>query len=106
MPSSRTFCDGRSVVKARKPVEPAIASIVKMRFPACKRAGTNTGSTEDGGKTIANFWPAATTLFDCIRHVMPYSARESLTDQEVYALTAFLLSITPLSSPGLSRRPR
>jgi S-disulfanyl-L-cysteine oxidoreductase SoxD len=46
----------------------------------------------DGGKTIANFWPAATTLFDYIRRAMPYTQPRSLSDQEVYALTAYLLA--------------
>src|SRR5262249_41000368 len=50
----------------------------------------------DGGKTIANFWPAATTLFDFIRRAMPYNAPRSLSDQEVYALTAYLLSANKL----------
>jgi S-disulfanyl-L-cysteine oxidoreductase SoxD len=53
-------------------------------------------ATLDGGKTIANFWPAATTLFDFIRRAMPYTAPKSLTDQEVYALTAYLLSSNKL----------
>ncbi|MBO0753698.1 MAG: cytochrome c [Bradyrhizobiaceae bacterium] len=53
-------------------------------------------ATLDGGKTIANFWPAATTLFDFIRRAMPYSAPRSLTDQEVYALTAYLLAANKL----------
>ena len=44
----------------------------------------------DGGKTIANFWPYATTIFDYIRRAMPYTQPRSLTDQEVYALTAYL----------------
>jgi cytochrome c len=46
----------------------------------------------DGGKTIANFWPYATTLFDFVRRAMPYTQPRSLTDQEVYALSAFLLA--------------
>jgi mono/diheme cytochrome c family protein len=50
----------------------------------------------DGGKTIANFWPAATTLFDYIRRAMPYSAPRSLSDPEVYALTAYLLAANKL----------
>jgi mono/diheme cytochrome c family protein len=53
-------------------------------------------ATLDGGKTIANFWPAATTLFDFIRRAMPYTAPKSLTDHEVYALTAYLLSANKL----------
>jgi cytochrome c len=50
----------------------------------------------DGGKTIANFWPAATTLFDFIRRAMPYTAPKSLTDQEVYDVTAYLLAANKL----------
>jgi cytochrome c len=46
----------------------------------------------DGGKTIANFYPYATTIFDYVRRAMPYTQPRSLTDEEVYALTAFLLA--------------
>jgi len=53
-------------------------------------------ATLDGGKTIANFWPYATTVFDFIRRAMPYNAPKSLSDQEVYALTAYLLSLNKL----------
>jgi hypothetical protein len=42
-------------------------------------------------KTIGNYWPYATTLFDYIRRSMPYNAPGSLTNREVYGLTAFLL---------------
>ena len=44
-------------------------------------------------KTPVSFWPSATTLFDYIRRAMPITAPESLTNNEVYALTAYLLSI-------------
>jgi S-disulfanyl-L-cysteine oxidoreductase SoxD len=46
----------------------------------------------DGGKTIANYWPYATTLFDFIRRAMPFTQPRSLTDHEVYALVAYLLA--------------
>ena len=46
----------------------------------------------DGGKTIANYWPYATTLFDLIRRAMPFTQPRSLTDNEVYALVAYLLA--------------
>ena len=42
-------------------------------------------------KTIGNYWPWATTLFDYIRRTMPYTTPGSLTDDEVYAVTAYLL---------------
>src|SRR5437870_8499424 len=44
-------------------------------------------------KTIANFWPYATTLFDYIRRAMPWRQPRSLTNEEVYALTAYILSL-------------
>ena len=43
-------------------------------------------------KTIPNSWPYATTLFDYIRRAMPWQMPKSLTNDEVYALTAFLLA--------------
>lgn len=42
-------------------------------------------------KTVGNFWPYATTLFDFIRRAMPYNAPQSLQPDEVYALTAWVL---------------
>ena len=42
-------------------------------------------------KTIGNYWPYATTIFDYVRRTMPYNAPGSLQDNEVYALTAYLL---------------
>jgi mono/diheme cytochrome c family protein len=53
-------------------------------------------ATLDGGKTIANFWPTATTIFDFIRRAMPFQAPNTLTAAEVYALTAYLLAANKL----------
>lgn len=47
-------------------------------------------------KTIANFWPFATTLFDYIRRAMPWRQPRSLTNDEVYSLTAYILSLNKL----------
>ena len=43
-------------------------------------------------KTIKNFWPYATTVFDFIRRAMPFQSPRSLTDDETYALTAYILA--------------
>ena len=51
--------------------------------------------TEPGisaNKTIANFWGQPTTLFDYIRRAMPWPAPRTLTDDEVYALCAYLFA--------------
>jgi S-disulfanyl-L-cysteine oxidoreductase SoxD len=47
---------------------------------------------DDTTLTIANYWPYATTLFDYIRRSMPWTAPRSLTDDQVYALTAYILA--------------
>jgi S-disulfanyl-L-cysteine oxidoreductase SoxD len=43
-------------------------------------------------KSIKNFWPYATTIFDFIRRAMPFTTPRSLSDDEVYALTAYILA--------------
>jgi cytochrome c len=43
-------------------------------------------------KTVGNYWPYATTLFDYVRRAMPLSAPGSLANSEVYAVVAFLLA--------------
>jgi cytochrome c len=57
-------------------------------------------ATLDGGKTIANYYPYATTIFDYVRRAMPYTAPRSLSDEEVYALTAFLLARNKIIGEG------
>jgi len=44
-------------------------------------------------KTPNSYWPKATTLFDYIRRAMPRQSPQSLTNDEVYAIVAYLLSI-------------
>jgi S-disulfanyl-L-cysteine oxidoreductase SoxD len=44
-------------------------------------------------KTPVSYWPTAATIFDYVRRAMPYPAPQSLTNDEVYALTAYILSI-------------
>jgi S-disulfanyl-L-cysteine oxidoreductase SoxD len=44
-------------------------------------------------RTIGSYWPYATTVFDYVRHAMPYLQPLSLSDEEVYAVTAYLLSL-------------
>jgi len=47
-------------------------------------------------KTIANFWQHATTLFDYVRRAMPWPNPRTLTDDEVYALTAYILALNKI----------
>lgn len=43
-------------------------------------------------RTIGNYWPYATTLYDYIRRAMPLAAPGSLTADQTYAVTAYLLN--------------
>jgi mono/diheme cytochrome c family protein len=44
-------------------------------------------------KTIGSYWPHATTVFDYVRRAMPPDRPQSLSSDEVYALTAYLLHL-------------
>ncbi len=49
-------------------------------------------------KTIGSFWPNVSTVFDYIRRAMPYGNAQSLEPNEVYAITAYLLSLNDVVS--------
>lgn len=57
---------------------------------------------ESSGKTIGSYWPYATTLFDYIRRAMPYTTPGSLSDSEVYSLTAYLLFLNEIIEEDVS----
>jgi S-disulfanyl-L-cysteine oxidoreductase SoxD len=49
-------------------------------------------------KTIGSYWPYATTLFDFVRRAMPFNAPGTLSDNDVYAVSAYLLSLNGILS--------
>jgi S-disulfanyl-L-cysteine oxidoreductase SoxD len=44
-------------------------------------------------KTVGSYWPYATTLFDYIRRAMPLPMSKSLSNDEVYAVAAYILNL-------------
>jgi cytochrome c len=48
-------------------------------------------NTDKPIKTVGSFWPYPTTLFDYIKRAMPYQAPQSLSNDQVYALSAYIL---------------
>lgn len=44
-------------------------------------------------KAIGNYWPYATTLFDYVNRAMPYPAPRILSNDDVYAITAYILNL-------------
>ena len=81
------------------------AAIYAQKCAACHGEGGKGGqsfallpkgpitSVNAAEKTIGNFWPYSTTLFDYIRRAMPWQQPKSLSSDEVYALTAYLLTL-------------
>ena len=53
--------------------------------------GRGTLASELPIKTVESYWPYATTLFDYVKRAMPMSAPGSLTDDQVYAVVAYVL---------------
>ena len=58
--------------------------------------GQGTLATPDPVKTVGSFWPYAPTLFDYIRRAMPQNAPESLSNDDVYAVSAYILHLNGL----------
>ncbi|XSC43376.1 sulfite dehydrogenase [Bradyrhizobium sp. RDT10] len=50
-------------------------------------------------KTVGSFWPYATTLFDYVRRAMPFQESKSLTADEVYAVSAYILNLNGIIGP-------
>jgi cytochrome c len=58
--------------------------------------GPLNSTDRDPAKLIGNFWPYATTIFDYTRRAMPWQQPKTLTDSEVYALTAYILALNKI----------
>jgi hypothetical protein len=58
--------------------------------------GQGTLATPVPVKTVGSFWPYAPTLFDYIRRAMPQNAPESLSNDDVYAVSAYILHLNGL----------
>ena len=58
--------------------------------------GEGTLSDERPIKTVGSYWPYTSTLFDYIRRAMPFPAPMSLTDTQVYNITAYVLYLNEI----------
>ena len=61
--------------------------------------GQGTLGSDKPIKTVGSFWPYATTLFDYMHRAMPYQAPGSLSVDDYYALTAYVLSLNGILAP-------
>jgi len=100
--SLNVFPDGRGLPPGRGTAAEG-APLYVQRCAACHGEGGRGASAQElaGGsapltsptpdQTIGLYWPYATTVFDFTRRAMPLNAPGSLTNDEVYALTAWML---------------
>ncbi|MEM6277746.1 MAG: hypothetical protein AAF714_12475, partial [Pseudomonadota bacterium] len=58
--------------------------------------GQDTLAEEHPVKTIGSYWPYLSTVYDYINRAMPFGNAQSLSDDEVYAITAYLLYLNDL----------
>ncbi len=85
--SACAACHGE---RGEKPVIPALRLV----------GGRGTLATPGAAQTVGSYWPYATTLFDYIRRAMPFNAPESLTADQVYAVTAYVLRLNGVVPDG------
>ncbi|WP_249156333.1 c-type cytochrome [Bradyrhizobium japonicum] len=53
--------------------------------------GKGSLTSDNPVKTVGSYWPYASTVFDYVRHAMPYGNTGSLSVDEYYALVAYVL---------------
>ncbi|SHG88079.1 c-type cytochrome [Marivita hallyeonensis] len=53
--------------------------------------GEGTLADEDPVKTVGSYWPYLSTAWDYVHRSMPYGSAQTLTDDEVYAIVAYIL---------------
>jgi mono/diheme cytochrome c family protein len=58
--------------------------------------GQGTLATSKPVRTVGSFWPYAPTLFDYIRRAMPQNAPQSLSNDDIYAVSAYILNLNGL----------
>ena len=61
--------------------------------------GRGTLASDTPAKTVESYWPYATTLFDYVKRAMPFNAPGSMSDNDVYAVVAYILSETKIIKP-------
>lgn len=95
------YADGRGLPAGRGSVE-AGRALYRDQCARCHGAAGEGGSGghlvgrgpltgPEADKTVGNYWPFATTLFDFTRRAMPMDKPGSLSADETYAVTAFVL---------------
>ena len=95
-PGSGTAVQGEQVFRAR--CQSCHGENGEGRGSASALVGGSMQSEGPPLRTIGSFWPHATTVFDFIRRAMPADAPKSLSNDEVYQVSAYLLFLNGIIS--------
>lgn len=92
-PGSGTYAQGKEVYAAQCAACHA-ESLEGIAEVGGDRLIGGRGTLDSGQpvKTVESYWPYAATLFDYVKRAMPFDSPGSLSDNEVYALSAFILA--------------
>jgi S-disulfanyl-L-cysteine oxidoreductase SoxD len=58
--------------------------------------GKDTLKSDDPSKTVGSYFPYASSVFDYVRHAMPFGDAQSLSNDELYSVVAYLLFLNDL----------
>lgn len=101
-PGSGTVSDGQRVFAARCAAchGPAGNGPTDVLVGAQPRDGLAFSRNPGVTRTIGNYWPYATTVFDYVRRSMPADAPTTLTNDEAYGVVAYLLFLNEIVPAG------
>lgn len=89
---SGTVAEGEEIYSAQCASCHGVFGEGEGRWPVLA-GGEGTLTSARPVKTIGSYWPYASTIFDYVKRAMPFASPHTLTDDEVYAVTAYLLNL-------------
>ncbi|TAM11885.1 MAG: cytochrome c [Nevskiaceae bacterium] len=95
-PGQGTVAQGEPLYEARCSACHGLFGEGVAKFPNLNNSSLDDLKATPPVKTIGNYWPYAPKIFDYIRRAMPFPMPGSLTDEETYAITAYLLNLNNL----------
>jgi mono/diheme cytochrome c family protein len=95
-PGSGTVRDGAAVYEQKCAACHGVKGVGKPADPLAGGRGTLASKTPL--RTVGSYWPYSTTLFDYVRRAMPITNPLSLTNDEVYAVSAYVLYLNGIVS--------
>jgi cytochrome c len=94
-PGSGTAAEGQSIYDNACATCHGVFGEGAGRYPAVM-GGEGTLDSDDPEKTVGSYWPYATTLWDYIHRAMPFGNAQSLSNDQTYAVTAYVLYLNDI----------